>query len=198
MSRPDTIYKTGFTLVELAIVLVIIGIILGAVLKGQDLITSAKVKRAYNQQREIFVAFYSYYDKYGRFPGDDNNVSTRWTASVNGDNDGLIDGGFVYNCIGGEIGGEESCNAWRHLRLAGIIIGAERINPQHPYGGAISVAYGTVNNVSANWMAFQNIPRDIALILDTQYDDGVYNTGSIQGSENFEVAGIPVILYFRL
>ena len=48
--------EKGFTLVELAIVLVIIGIILGAVLKGQELINSAKIKRVYNQQREMVAA----------------------------------------------------------------------------------------------------------------------------------------------
>lgn len=53
--------QKGFTLVELAIVLVIIGIILGAVLKGQELINNAKVKRAYNQQREVMAAVYTYY-----------------------------------------------------------------------------------------------------------------------------------------
>jgi prepilin-type N-terminal cleavage/methylation domain-containing protein len=58
----------GFTLVELAIVLVIIGIILGAVLKGQELINNAKMKRAYNQYREVLAAVYTYYDKYGKYP----------------------------------------------------------------------------------------------------------------------------------
>ena len=51
----------GFTLVELAIVLVIIGIILGSVLKGQELINNARMKRAFNQQREIIAAVYTYF-----------------------------------------------------------------------------------------------------------------------------------------
>ena len=67
--------QKGFTLVELAIVLVIIGIILGAVLKGQALINNAKIKRVYNQQREVLAAVYSYFDKYSFFPGDDPNCS---------------------------------------------------------------------------------------------------------------------------
>lgn len=114
-------------------------------------------------------------------------------------NNGLIDGGFVYTCTGVEVAGEESCNAWSHLRWANIITGAggSRTNPQNSYGGAIAVSYGTVNGVSANWIALQNLPRDVAYSIDLQYDDGVWNTGSIQGSANFTVAGAPVILYFR-
>jgi prepilin-type N-terminal cleavage/methylation domain-containing protein len=192
----------GFSLVELAIVLVIIGIILGAVLKGQELINNAKIKRAFNQQREIFAAFYTYFDRYGKFPGDDNIVATRWPASVNGNNNGLIDSipalSFMYNCTGAEAAGEESCNAWRHLRLTNIIVGSGRTNPQHSYAGAISVAYSTVNGVSVNWIAFQNVPRDVAYTIDTQYDDGIWNTGTIQGSDDFTVAGAPITLYFKL
>ena len=63
--------EQGFTLVELAIVLVIIGLLLGAVLKGQQLIYNAKVKRVQNQIKEMEAAFYTYYDKYGYYPGDD-------------------------------------------------------------------------------------------------------------------------------
>lgn len=63
----------GFTLVELAIVLVIIGIILGAVLKGQELINNAKVKRLQNDLRGIEAAMWTYYDRAGRMPGDCNS-----------------------------------------------------------------------------------------------------------------------------
>ena len=82
--------QKGFTLVELAIVLVIIGIILGAVLKGQALINNAKIKRVYNQQREVLAAVYSYFDKYSFFPGDDPNSATRWAGVTAGNGNGLI------------------------------------------------------------------------------------------------------------
>lgn len=62
----------GFTLIEMAIVLVIIGIILGAVLKGQDLITNAKAKKIASQVRGIESAIWGYYDKFGKLPGDTN------------------------------------------------------------------------------------------------------------------------------
>lgn len=60
----------GFTLIELAIVLVIIGIILGAVLKGQDLVEGAKVKKVINFPNKWEVPIWTFYDKKGYFPGD--------------------------------------------------------------------------------------------------------------------------------
>ena len=71
----------GFTLIEMAIVLVIIGIILGAVLKGQELINSAKSKRIYTDVQGVAAGIYTYMDKYGtRLPGDDPNA----TAAIRG------------------------------------------------------------------------------------------------------------------
>jgi len=66
----------GFTLVELAIVLVIIGIILGAILKGQELINNAKVKRLQNDLKGLEAAIWTFYDRTGRLPGDCNNNGT--------------------------------------------------------------------------------------------------------------------------
>jgi prepilin-type N-terminal cleavage/methylation domain-containing protein len=66
----------GFTLVELAIVLVIIGIILGAILKGTDLINNARVKRLQNDLRGLEAAIWTFYDRTGRMPGDCNNNGT--------------------------------------------------------------------------------------------------------------------------
>jgi len=187
--------RRAFTLVELAIVLVIIGIILGAILKGQELINNAKMKRMYNQYRETVAAIYTYYDRYGKFPGDDNLATSRGWTTQDGDGDGLIDGGFEFDCDSAN--NDESCVVWEHLRLAEIISGSDRTNPQHAYGGAISVAYGTVQENSANWIGFQNVPKDVAQSLDTQYDDGTYNTGSIRGSSAYTGTGT-VTLYIRL
>lgn len=67
LSRID---KRGFTLVEMAIVLVIIGIILGAVLKGQDLIDNARAKQFVTKIKTWEVALNTYFDRKGRYPGD--------------------------------------------------------------------------------------------------------------------------------
>jgi type II secretory pathway pseudopilin PulG len=180
--------------VELAIVLVIIGIILGAVLKGQELVNNAKVSRLYNTYREMQAAMYTYYDRYGYFPGDDLTANGRWGAVVtNGDGNGVIATGLVstvpnYACAAT---GAEQCDLWAGLRLSNIISGGTTAvtgayrNPTNPFGGAIAItyfAYAVAPAISANWVHFQNIPPSMAQILDTKYDDGVWNTGDIRAS----------------
>jgi type II secretory pathway pseudopilin PulG len=180
--------------VELAIVLVIIGIILGAVLKGQELVNNAKISRLYNMYREMQAAMYTYYDRYGYFPGDDPTANTRsalWAVVGNGDGNGVIATGLastapVYACTA--VG--EQCNLWAGLRMANIISGGTTAptayqNPTNPFGGAIAIsyfAYAVAPAISSNWVHFQNIPPSIAQILDTKYDDGVWNTGDIRAS----------------
>jgi prepilin-type N-terminal cleavage/methylation domain-containing protein len=74
----------GFTLIEMAVVLIIIGIIIGAVVKGKDLIRSAEQKRLYNQFLSAWeMAYVNYYERTGRILGDTN------TADNSGARDGL-------------------------------------------------------------------------------------------------------------
>lgn len=68
--------QKGFTLIEMAIVLIIIGIIIGAVVKGKDVMKSAEQKRLYNTfVREWQVAYNNYYDRTGWILGDDVDVN---------------------------------------------------------------------------------------------------------------------------
>lgn len=185
----------GFTLVELAIVLVIIGIILGAVLKGQELINNAKVKRLYNQYREISAAVYTYYDRYQFYPGDDPNTTTRggiWAPVTPGNGNGLITVAAAATAANFACAatGVEQCDLWRELRLAGIISGDNTSyrNASHAYGGGIAVAYSTVSGLTTHFIQFQNVPAYVAQIIDTQYDDGIFNTGDIRGSATYVAA----------
>ena len=204
--------EKGFTLVELAIVLVIIGLILAGIIKGQELIVNAKMKNAYNAQKEVAAAVYTYYDRYQKYPGDDNTATTRWPGTANGNGDGLIAGGTIGNdaapgtmftCAAGTA--SESCALWEHLRLAGLISGTAtvalaRVNPTHPYGGTIGVANVAVNGLTVNWIGMSRLPEKVCQILDTQNDDGNALTGSIQGNGAFAapVTETPRTQYYKL
>lgn len=66
----------GFTLIEMAIVLVVIGLIIGAVLKGQDLISNARSKKFANFARQAEVAQWAYFDRNGRFANGTDVLGT--------------------------------------------------------------------------------------------------------------------------
>ncbi len=70
MKANEKMNKKGFTLVELAIVLIIIGILLGMVLKGQDLIQNARIKRLENDMKGFQALQFTFNDRYNRFAGD--------------------------------------------------------------------------------------------------------------------------------
>src|SRR3989475_4913439 len=102
--RPMTKRQQGFTLVEIAIVLVIIGLLLGGILKGQEMITQAKIKNVIADFSGVSAAYHGYQDRYRAIPGDDPNADTRWAsmtnpAPVKGDGNGIVAG--TYNNGGG-------------------------------------------------------------------------------------------------
>ena len=74
--------QKGFTLIEIAIVLVIIGLLLGGVLKGQELINTARVRALNNSVDGITAAWFSFQDRYRAFPGD--YLAARATVNLPG------------------------------------------------------------------------------------------------------------------
>ncbi len=163
------------------------------------MIESAKLKKLYNQQREIIAAIYIYYDKYGRFPGDDNNALTRWAGTTSGDNNGQIDAIVDFACTAAAL--TETCQAWQHMRNALLITGsaASAVNPTNAYGSAIGVGYITVQTLTANWIGFEGVSYDVCQSIDLQYDDESALTGSIRGATDYDAATTGTFdLYFRL
>lgn len=176
--------QSGFTLVEIAIVLVIVGLLIGGVLKGREMITNAKIKRIENDFAGVSAAIYAYQDRYGVLPGDDPAASTRfpgtWRSSDNGNGNGNISGGWSSTN-----NGNESRKIWKHLRGAGLIAGpvdntdASYQQPSNSFGGLVGIDLN-VYNLSGHNIVFGEIPGDIAQILEARGDDGVPSRGSIQ------------------
>ncbi len=176
----------GFTLVEIAIVLVIIGLLIGGVLKGKEMIREAKIKRIVKTADELRVAVMSFYDRYGVYPGDENKDNIPPEDSHNGNGNGKI------NTT------SESKYMFEDLKNAGLISGDfDGTNyMQHVFGGDVYVQYTTVQGARKHWIIFKNIPGDVGRIIDMKYDDGEYNEGSIRANEDYENS--QVNLYIEL
>lgn len=185
--------QSGFTLVEITIVLVIIGLLLGGVLKGQELITQARIKNVINDLNGAATAIYAYQDRYKTFPGDDPGAAGRWTGTTSGSGDGSVCG--TYNGTATAAAGsgvacaagapvDDSLLLWQHLRSAGLIAGPGNSTavPQNAVGGLTGVqrdAFGLQGHV----LCTNNLPARIAVAVDTQLDDGALNAGTLRGAE---------------
>ena len=135
--------QTGFTLIELAIVLVIIGLLLGGVLKGQELINSARVKTLITELKNTQVYIYGYQDRFRALPGDDQqaNGSCGWDGS---DYWRPCSEWRDSRCLGFGYATDESYLFWQHVRLAGLasgstVAGAANYEPLNSVGGRIGV-----------------------------------------------------------
>ena len=187
---------SGFTLVEIAIVLVIIGLLLGGVLKGQELITQAKIKNVANDLNGVSAAVYAYQDRYKALPGDDRTavVGARWTGLTGGDGNGTVNTGATAAVFNPAITATtaEPLLFWQHLRASGLISGdaATFSLPQNAAGGVMGVQDGAGSTAPAMLSGLvvctSNLEGKIAGAIDSQLDNGQPNSGSILG---FEQAG---------
>lgn len=171
--------QIGFTLIEISIVLVIIGLLLGGVLKGQELIENAKIKRMNNDFSGVASATYSYLDRYSAIPGDDPNANGRWdsggTTVKSGDGKGSLDGAWNATTTA-----SETASFWDHLRRSNLIVGGSGITlPVHAFGGIIGVADGYLG-IAGPVICMDNINGKRAEIIDRQLDDGKPDSGTLR------------------
>jgi prepilin-type N-terminal cleavage/methylation domain-containing protein len=185
--------QSGFTLVEIAIVLVIIGLLLGGVLKGQELINSAKAKSYAQDFRTIQAALYGFQDRFKGIPGDLAGANTKITGSTLATTPGTVGNGQIEGAWNSTTGSDESCLAWQHMRLAGFLAGSTTVNcaAGDPYlqtnadGGRIGISSTMQMTAPTAMTGSYNICSTgvlgkIAKQLDTQLDDGNTLTGSFR------------------
>lgn len=184
-------HQSGFTLVEIAVVLVIVGLLLGAVLKGQELIENSRVRSAVNDITGIRAATFGYLDRYKATPGDD--TAARVTSRSTGAPWAGMPGGGGSNVIGANnanpfaAGANENTYFFRHLRAAGFLTGDPATNtlPINGFGGLIGVSMQTTNlaNINARVICVSQAPGKAAIAMDNQMDDGIPNTGSVRATQ---------------
>ena len=187
--------QSGFTLVEIAIVLVIIGLMLGGVLQGQQLIENSRVRAAVNDFRGIPAAVNSYYERYRFQPGDDTSATqalrgANWISQVAGNGDGFVTSASfaAVNFTATPI--TEQLYFWNHLRAAGFVSGDPVLAtalaaPRNPFGGATIITSAAAYAMPANQnkICMNNVPGTAANALDLSLDDGNSATGTFRASD---------------
>jgi len=182
--------QSGFTLIEIAIVLVIIGLLLGGVLKGQELINSAKVKNLATDFKNIPVFVYGYQDKFRALPGDDIGAVSHVAATTghNGNGNGVINGKWDSLTTT-----DETQMFWEHVRLANLAPGPTAggdLLPTNAVGGIIGITNGTATDSPVFGMNGSYIICSASILgkfvkqLDIQMDDGNTSTGSMRTIAN--------------
>jgi prepilin-type N-terminal cleavage/methylation domain-containing protein len=179
----------GFTLVEMAIVLVIIGLLLGGILKGQELINSAKVKNLANDFRVVPTYIYAYQDKFRALPGDDPAAVAHLGAGSTQLTGAAIGNGVVNGEWRSTTATDESFIFWEHVRRANLASGAT--NPADATYAPLNVEGGRIGVTSASNSPNSNILKGSYVVcsdgilgkfakqLDTTLDNGDTATGNV-------------------
>lgn len=190
----------GFTLIEIAVVLVIIGLLIGATLVGAEMITSAKTRSLIAEIDGAKGAFFGFSDRYRALPGDFSQAtSIVFGTTASGDGDGRIRSQAQGAVI------DEHIAVWEHLARAGYVSGGfvyaagtptNASAPRSRFGGFPMIQH---NNNYAGVATARNVlftgtlvPANVMAELDRKLDDGLATTGSLRFS-SFDVLSAPPI-----
>lgn len=170
----------GFSLLELAIALAILALLAGSVLKGRELLTSARVQSTITDLYGIETALSGFQTRYSALPGDFIAALGAGLSGQNGNGNGLIEG-------------DEECHAFGHLGKSGFIQGdfsqpgnactSQQFMPNR-FGGS----YRLTNNADTptgreTGLAIQlgdSVSARVLAEIDRRIDDGNPNRGALQ------------------
>ena len=186
--------RRGFTLVEISIVLVIIGLLIGGILVAQSMIETARIQSQIRQLEQFDIAISNFHQRYNSLPGDTRLMTL--SGATTGDGDGLIEGTGFFNT-------QEMHNVWKHLSQSSILQDVYTNTPNSfsvgthspkliisAYsGGELGVAVRSIAGLNKNYYTFigskinptltfyNEIHPNESVALDTKIDDGNGNTG---------------------
>lgn len=186
----------GFTLIEVGLVLIAIGILAGVVLKGQELINIGKARNIAVQQYSARLAWYLFQTRYGKLPGDWNKASFYVPGAVrNGDGSGEIEANesvLVFHHL--TAAGFINCAACENVPASGIIPSpGPRNTLVNAFGGVMAAyhgdsnyaAHGRVGGMHPNrapkllFYTGARIPAPLLMEADRKVDDDYANTGNL-------------------
>lgn len=205
-ASPDD--QQGFTLIEMSIVLVIIGLIVGGIIKGQEVVANGRLKTQVAQIDAVKSAVYSFQDKFSFLPGDFKASTVLGAGIPDGDENGYVTTTSSTSAIADDgIAATEMSTAWAQLQAAGLLQGVSPTSSGsttflYPakipadflwYGYFSSGPTGSVTTtnqvrIQANGdltnKATPSLRTPDAQSIDTKYDDGLPYQGSIMVSAN--------------
>jgi prepilin-type N-terminal cleavage/methylation domain-containing protein len=170
--------RAGFTLIEIAIVILVIGLIIGGMLIGQHMVRISQVNSILAQKNELEVAISNFQERYMMPPGDLSHASRYWPTEVNGNGNGQI-----YT--------NESHHAWRHLAKAELISG----NYTGTGTGSTSAADSPSSRINNVGWAFTGMINSGVMTSMTQFGTTYYDhrTLLLVGGFGIDYATVPFL-----
>lgn len=204
-------HQKGFTLVELAIVMTIIGLLIGGILKGQELMENARVTATIAQVKSYEAATTTFRDTFSAMPGDMANASARLPNcpaatcqapaaattgnSIVGPAGGLDSNSTAVSNVHPQVEQSETILYWTHMLQADLIAGITdeyaqggntvawgESHPAAKIGGGFLIGHGDGSTAGAFWGGGTE-PSGLYLVLTNGPADVINVTGLIAGSQ---------------
>ena len=175
----------GFSLIEIAIVLAILGVLLSGVIKGKDLYDNARLNALIHQIHDIQISVQQFQEKFGALPGDFSKAAEQIKADlINGNGDG-------------QIKGDERNNVWPNLNASGLYLST--VEPASKIGGVISIQSGPKDDFPGTWIVIGEksgdnnfgalLTPEQALFIDKKIDSGNSSSGRVRAYKGDNGAG---------